>query len=486
MYTNKIILSNQIPFSETDFVEIMNLLVHEPNIVSPFILRAEILFDNNMAHTESVSSSSNNTVPNTESETNSNVNERIIERVLVPREKRNKKVWQRMVWKKEKSVKINQTITHHLITHTCFVDKEFNEIVTEWQDLPFYYPKCESYSFEFVEDRLGHGGRLSLLVSGRDLESLNELLGERMMSIWTKVFNQVMKMCIGSMNGYQKRVLHDVIIPKKSYQEKYQELKEKYAEWVEKWPETTDPRKHVFEDVAIATWLILLWDWEERSSALSLEERSSAKNSSGKKRKFVDIGCGNGFLTFILLREGYSGIGIDLSRRKLWDLFPDFVQDNLIERPIVPSREDFSGFEYLIGNHSDELTPWIPVLGLRDECKWIIIPCCLFELNGSKFAKKSPELGRYKTYCKYLIDFTTHELGYENLIEQENLRIPSTKNICIFTRSTQLPNMMDRKEFARKLIAETCFVTRKSDREKTMEYFQKKRDREAKHHQQEE
>ena len=177
-----------------------------------------------------------------------------------------------------------------------------------------------------------------------------------MMSIWTKVFNQIMKMCIGSMNGYQKRVLHDAIIPKKSYQEKYQELKEIYAEWVEKWPETTDPRKHVFEDVAIATWLILLWDWEERSSALSVEEK---KKSSGKKRKFVDIGCGNGFLTFILLREGYSGIGIDLTRRKLWDLFPNFVQDNLIERPIVPSCEDFSGFEYLIGNHSDELPPWI-------------------------------------------------------------------------------------------------------------------------------
>jgi hypothetical protein len=57
---NKMILSKQVPFIEADFVEIMNLLVHEPNIVTPFILRAEILSDNNMSHTESVSNSNNN------------------------------------------------------------------------------------------------------------------------------------------------------------------------------------------------------------------------------------------------------------------------------------------------------------------------------------------------------------------------------------------------------------------------------------------
>jgi len=63
------------------------------------------------------------------------------------------------------------------------------------------------------------------------------------------------------MNGYKKRVIHDVIIPKILYQDTYYQLKQKYGKyWVEHWPEDTDPQKHVFEDIGIATWLKLLWN----------------------------------------------------------------------------------------------------------------------------------------------------------------------------------------------------------------------------------
>ena len=60
------------------------------------------------------------------------------------------------------------------------------------------------------------------------------------------------------------------------------------------WPENTDPQKFVYEDVAIATYILLLWEQEREDSGRE------------KKQSFVDLGCGNGFLVHILNSEGVS------------------------------------------------------------------------------------------------------------------------------------------------------------------------------------
>ena len=50
-------------------------------------------------------------------------------------------------------------------------------------------------------------------------------------------------------------------INKPAYQIKYNYLKEKYGkDLVADWPEVTDPQKFVYEDVAIAAYLLVLWD----------------------------------------------------------------------------------------------------------------------------------------------------------------------------------------------------------------------------------
>lgn len=79
------------------------------------------------------------------------------------------------------------------------------------------------------------------------------------------------------------------------------------------WPEVTDPTKFVFEDVAIATYLILLWQQERE------------KKGQTEYQTFADLGCGNGLLVYILTMEGYKGIGIDLKKRNIWDMFPENV-----------------------------------------------------------------------------------------------------------------------------------------------------------------
>lgn len=67
----------------------------------------------------------------------------------------------------------------------------------------------------------------------------------------------------------------------------------------------------MYEDVAIATYLILVWRQERHA------------NNSIELQSFVDLGCGNGLLVYILSSEGHPGSGIDLRKRGIWDTFPE-------------------------------------------------------------------------------------------------------------------------------------------------------------------
>uniref|UniRef100_A0A2I2Z8M7 tRNA (uracil-O(2)-)-methyltransferase n=1 Tax=Gorilla gorilla gorilla TaxID=9595 RepID=A0A2I2Z8M7_GORGO len=133
------------------------------------------------------------------------------------------------------------------------------------------------------------------------------------------------------------------------YSKAYQELKKKYKEMVKVWPEVTDPEKFVYEDVAIAAYLLILWEEERAERGLTA------------RQSFVDLGCGNGLLVHILSSEGHPGRGIDVRRRKIWDMYGP--QTQLEEDAITPNDKTlFPDVDWLIGNHSDELTPWIPVI----------------------------------------------------------------------------------------------------------------------------
>ena len=88
------------------------------------------------------------------------------------------------------------------------------------------------------------------------------------------------------------------------------------------WGESTDPRKHVFEDIAIAAFMIEYW---------------KLNNFEPENFEFRDLGCGNGLLVYILMQEGYKGKGIDARARKSWKLYPKDVQENLLEQIIVPN-----------------------------------------------------------------------------------------------------------------------------------------------------
>jgi tRNASer (uridine44-2'-O)-methyltransferase len=113
---------------------------------------------------------------------------------------------------------------------------------------------------------------------------------------------------------------------------------------------------------------------------------------------------------------------------------------------------------FLIGNHADELTPWVPVLStIHSLSGYINIPCCAWSFDAKyersktslyPFPKKfgiSPERfvqslnmgaqggggSSYSMYRTWLASVSLH-CGWE--IECEVLRIPSTRNWAVIGR----------------------------------------------------
>lgn len=90
---------------------------------------------------------------------------------------------------------------------------------------------------------------------------------------------------------------------------------------------------------------------------------------------------------------------------------------------------------WLIGNHSDELTPWIPVIASKSSplTNVFIIPCCPYDLDGQKFVRKNTFVSQYSDYLTY-VERIFAVCGFET--RTDKLRIPSTKRRCLVgTRS---------------------------------------------------
>ena len=200
------------------------------------------------------------------------------------------------------------------------------------------------------------------------------------------------------------------------YTAEYARLKASYAkDIIDNWEESSDPEKFVHEDLGIAAYLLLLW-------------RRQRAARGGRLQTFVDLGCGNGLLVHLLAMEGHSGVGYDLRRRGVWAQFEAKGAD-LREEVVSPGLDTiFPAADWILGNHSDELTPWLPVMAALSgpSTSYWVLPCCPHAF-AAKYQRRDASKSVFRDYLDWVAELG-REAGFQ--VEEDKMRIPSTKRVC--------------------------------------------------------
>lgn len=305
------------------------------------------------------------------------------------------------------------------------------------EDVPYYHPSLRSlallYYFDWdpsesLSTSEAPQGTASLSVHFLQFPSNSpKSISNRLRRTLSFVLSTNLRLSLGSpslaSNGGvdhapKPKPFKDNLIPQHIVQNTYARLKTTYsADLNRNWVEKTEPSKHIFEDLAIAAFLIELW--RGMYGVKPLPERDMDEKRDRKHDPpfpgFVDIACGNGLLVHILLMEGYWGHGFDARRRKTWSTFPESTQAHLKEGLCIPKpfkdsmnnvedithpeTETLSGTfnrgTFIISNHADELTVWTPLLATISNpdspLPFLAIPCCSHSLSGTRYRFPPPQ-----------------------------------------------------------------------------------------------
>ncbi|PFH59463.1 hypothetical protein XA68_12295 [Ophiocordyceps unilateralis] len=447
--------SHDCTFGPDLFVDKMMNLVRNPNLNSSWLFRADILYDREGDQDESNQGGSDQDGCNDANASDiANTHVRPLPRRIRAMPRQRSLVRRLIPRNRRRDAPLDQTCTFHRGPTTNLVI--YAPHVTAAAHLPFYHPAVRAVGHLHRWDPVRALGSVSVLVLPfDDDDDDDDKLPIKVRRTAYHLLELLHKHGQSSAAGYVKRVHHDRIVPQARLQNRYAALKDKYARrLVESWAESTDPLKHVFEDLAIAAFLIELW-------ADMYADDDDGHDATGPPRRFpgfVDIGCGNGLLVYVLHQEGYPGWGFDARTRKSWNRFrlaaPDLRLECRLLLPAAVSRMEpgamddgpdvrlfhdgsFPPGTFIISNHADELTAWTPILAAASRSPFIAIPCCSHNLAGDRFRapppKRAPD-GARSTYAS-LVDWVARiavDCGWE--VETEMLRIPSTRNTCLLAR----------------------------------------------------
>ncbi|KAM0333036.1 hypothetical protein ACHAQA_001693 [Verticillium albo-atrum] len=421
---------HECSFNTDFFNEVMMNMIKNPNVNTKWLFRADILHDTSDDHV-----SGELHQPQTIHFKGYQV-ERALVRRLIPRNpRRDDPLDQTCLFLKQVDGAKTRTVV-------LYIPHESSS-----QEMPFYHPKVRGVAQLHEWDADEATGTVSIHY-WHFPEGEPDIEHEKLTRTAQMLLSILHKHGQGKASGYVKKVNHDVVIPQARFQDRYSALKLKYAsELVQSWAEVTDPVKHVFEDLGIAAFLIELWADMYKDQPFP---------------GFVDIGCGNGLLVYILLLEGYAGWGFDARERKSWATYgkPATGQENVLQRLVLLPTHAAAGGEaadeaekdllhdgsfpkgtFIISNHADELTPWTPILATLSESPFIAIPCCSHDLGGAKY-RAPPPRDKTKSTSAYssLVDWVARiaeDCGWT--VETEMLRIPSTRNTALLGRTRTVP-----------------------------------------------
>jgi tRNASer (uridine44-2'-O)-methyltransferase len=423
-------------FESSHFLEVALNLIKNPNINSSLLFRADIFYDshsNELVDAEPFGNTVEelkNWYQNAYNHVDGlRISRRII-RQLVPRNPQlDRPVAQTCFLLESEEGRSSKDVIVLLLPHVSTVD-----------DLPWYHPAVRALAYWYQspfpptenEPSTQNGKKHAVISVHYQLFPDQQLpLSKRILRTAANLLQVLHKHGQGTSIGYRKQSKHDQLIAQKRVQDTYSELKAKHATRLcSAWVEQTEPSKHVFEDLGIAAYLIELWkDMYATPGESSSRDGTSLPPFPG----FVDIGCGNGVLTEVLLLSGYPGQGFDGRRRKTWSILSPKAQAHLHEtlcvpqplfdlypaspaqsklsllararallqssdRPLNSSLEPpknpwhnglFSTGTFIISNHADELTAWTPLLACLTASPFLAIPCCSHNLSGARFRAPS-------------------------------------------------------------------------------------------------
>lgn len=433
-------------FETRYFDDIMLNLVRNPNLNSKWLFRADVVYDDEQPHDKDSVKPDLPSIP----EFQGFAHQRTIVRRLIPRNTlRDAPLDQTCsFYTSPPALESEDSLGGQGLTRSLTV---YLPHVSSAAEMPFYHPKVRGVGQLHEWDPATNTGTISIhfLPFGDDEAGTEETDRVKLGRVAHHLLQTIHKHGHANAVGYVKRVNHDVVVPRERFQDRYSELKNKYARGlVRSWLETTDPSKHVFEDLGIAAFLIELW---------------GDMYGDAEFPGFVDIGCGNGLLVHILREEGYTGWGFDARERKSWAQYNGSsskspsgksLQRLLLLPSVVPrdavqgEQEDAVGSgdvhdgifprgTFIISNHADELTPWTPILAAISDCPFIMIPCCSHNLAGDRWRAPPPrDRTKGKSMFASLVDWVTliaEDCGWE--VETEMLRIPSTRNTGLLGRT---------------------------------------------------
>lgn len=419
------ILQHACNFPPDTFEEVALELIKNPNLNSSHLFRADVSYDSKGGELINVVSKTDEARFAIEYGVLPGFGvQRTIIRHLIPRNPQiDKSIAQTCLFLRSVRVGLQQNLVVY-VPHANHLE-----------ELPWYHPAVQSIAYLHTWQRTPsavHPSEIPLAPQGiislhyRLFPSQSLALPERLTRTSYHLLSTLYKHGQGQLAGYEKRVHHDQLISQQRVQDTYTELKRKHANRLcDNWVEQTEPSKHVFEDLGIAAFLIELW--KDMYGGTVDEKDGHHDNGTSQKQAFlgfVDMGCGNGVLTDVLLREGYKGWGFDARRRKTWatfepriqkqlkrlvlmpqPLFEDYMNPSKVKSSIVssifslPQRRTlektdrhngiFPKGTFIISNHADELTPWTPLLASLSSSPFLAIPCCSHNLSGSRFRAPS-------------------------------------------------------------------------------------------------
>jgi len=115
--------------------------------------------------------------------------------------------------------------------------------------LPYYHPTVTHLAFRSIPPTTTSSseGAAALRIEVIPLPGTSLDPGARLYRTCLSLLETLHRYGWGALTQYKKRVLHDVLVPRETYQDLYLVMRERHKHIVNDWREVTDPLKHVFE-----------------------------------------------------------------------------------------------------------------------------------------------------------------------------------------------------------------------------------------------